>query len=98
LIELTPEALRQLEDLKQHYSDAERLEALSNLEAAIFEAVDRIEHAPHAGLAAPRPYPQITRPGQLWLKAGRYWIAYRLTPKLAITAVFYDMADIPNRI
>jgi plasmid stabilization system protein ParE len=98
LIELTPEAERLLDGLRQHYQDAGRVEALRNLEAAMFEAAAKIERNPAAGLPAPRPYPQIARPGQGWVKAGRYWFAYRTIPKLAITAVFYEMANIPKRL
>lgn len=52
---------------------------------------------PMVGLPAPRPYPALTQPGRLWLRTGRYWIAYTKTPSL-IVAVFHDMADITGRI
>jgi hypothetical protein len=29
---------------------------------------------------------------------GRYWVAYRTTPRLRIDAVFYETADIPGRL
>jgi hypothetical protein len=40
----------------------------------------------------------MARPGQAWLKAGRYWIAYRRRPHLVIAAVFYETAKIPKRL
>jgi hypothetical protein len=57
-----------------------------------------IEHNPATGLPAPRPYPQLARPGQAWVKAGRYWIAYRRRPRLVIAAVFFDTANFPKRL
>jgi hypothetical protein len=53
---------------------------------------------PQAGLAAPRPYPVLAQPGRLWIKAGRYWIAYGIRPAPAIVAVFHETADIPRRM
>jgi hypothetical protein len=47
---------------------------------------------------APRPYPELVQPGRLWLKAGRYWIAYRTHPTPAIVAVFFETANIPGRL
>jgi hypothetical protein len=49
-------------------------------------------------LSAPRPYPDLARPGLAWIKAGRYWIAYRTKPRVIIVAVFYDTANIPGRL
>jgi hypothetical protein len=68
-----------------------------SLNAALIAAESSILRNPDAGLAAPRPYPQLVRPGRLWTKAGRYWIAYAPDP-VVILAVFYDSADIPGRI
>lgn len=66
--------------------------------AALQEASDTIERAPEGGLPAPRAYPQLARPGLAWMKAGRYWIAYRINPYPVIAAVFYEAADIPRRL
>jgi hypothetical protein len=66
--------------------------------AALDEAERKIESSPAGGLPAPRPYPWLMRPGLAWLKAGRYWIGYRQRPRLVITAVFFEMADIPTRL
>ena len=73
------------------------MEAVTSLRRALREASADIERDPTVGIAAPRPYPALARPGTVWLKAGRYWIAYRRRPKLMITPVFYDAADIPGR-
>jgi hypothetical protein len=53
---------------------------------------------PFGGLPPPRPYPALVRPGLAWIKVGRYWVAYRTTPRLRIDAVFYETADIPGRL
>ena len=53
---------------------------------------------PSAGSSAPRPYPDLARPGQAWIKSGRYWLAYSLTDPPVIVALFHDTADIPGRL
>jgi plasmid stabilization system protein ParE len=98
LIKFTSRAGRQLADLKAHYVKNLRLNALESLDKALVTAAAAIELAPAKGLPAPRPYPQLARPGILWRHQGRYWIAWRRVPNLAITAVFYDAADIPGRL
>lgn len=98
MIAYTPRAARQVEDLRQHYEDRERIEAIRALDAALDEAERKIEGDPAAGLAAPRPYPRLARPGRAWVKAGRYWVAYSTTQPPVIVAVFYDVADIPGRV
>ena len=65
---------------------------------ALAEAEAKIERAPGGGLTAPRPYPQLGRPGRAWIKAGRYWIVYTTTSPPVIAGVFYDTADIPGRL
>ena len=50
------------------------------------------------GLPAPRPTPELARPGQAWLKAGRYWIAYGTGTPPVILAVSFETADIPGRL
>jgi hypothetical protein len=32
------------------------------------------------------------------LKAGSYWIAYRVSPEPTIVGVFYESANIPGRL
>ncbi|MDE1149395.1 MAG: hypothetical protein PW843_22805 [Azospirillaceae bacterium] len=76
----------------------DRFEAVVNLMHALQKASDAIEHDPMAGLSAPRAYPHLVRPGLAWVKAGRYWIAYRIKPYPIITGVFYETADIPRRL
>ena len=66
--------------------------------AAFAEAEQKIERNPAGGLIAPRPYPGVARPDRAWVKAGRYWINYRTTLPPVIVGVFFDTADIPNRM
>ena len=91
-------ALRQIDDLRQHYKNLGRIEAILTLDAALHEAERKIAADPSAGLPAPRPYPRLTRCGRAWVKAGHYWIAYATTSPPVIAAVFYDAADIPGRL
>ncbi|HEX4366898.1 MAG TPA: hypothetical protein VH023_08725 [Rhodopila sp.] len=49
-------------------------------------------------MPAPRPYPALARPDREWVKAGRYWIAYRTRPRVLIIAVFFETANIPDRM
>jgi plasmid stabilization system protein ParE len=72
--------------------------AAAALNAALEVAERRIAEHPEAGLSAPRPYPELARPGRAWIKAGRYWVAYRIKAPPLIVAVFYEMADIPGRL
>lgn len=48
-------------------------------------------------MQAPRPHPELASLGLLWLKRGRYWIAYEPAGPV-IAGVFFDTEDIPNRI
>ena len=98
MIAYTPQATRQVADLRRHYEDLERINAIEALDAALHAAEQRIANNPLLGLTAPRPYPHVARPGRLWTKAGRYWIAYRTKPRVMIVAVFYDTANIPGRL
>jgi plasmid stabilization system protein ParE len=98
LIEYTRKAERHIDLLRQHYETHQRLEALRNLDVAIDDAETRIAYEPDAGLPAPRPYPFLARKGRAWIKAGRYWFAYSNTVPPVIVGVFYDTADIPNRV
>jgi plasmid stabilization system protein ParE len=98
LIAYTPKAISQVDDLIQHYEDRQRIEAIRAFLAALDEAEQKIESSPAAGLSAPRPYPGLAQPGQAWVKAGRYWIAYNTTTPPVILAVFYETADIPSRL
>lgn len=98
MINYAPEALRQINDLRDHYGNLERFEAIDALTAALLKAERKIEANPAGGLPAPRPYPQLARQGRSWVKAGRYWVAYRTTPRLTIAAVFFETANIPGRL
>lgn len=97
MIVLAPRAIRQVRALRRHYEERGRPEATRNLIQALERAWASIAAHPEAGRAAPRPYPQLARPGRAWVHAGRYWIAYSTRPPVAIVAVFHETADIPGR-
>ena len=97
MISLTARATRQIARLCRHYERLKRPEAIRNLSAALDDAEQRIEGDPAAGLPAPRPYPELARQGQAWIKTGSYWIRYRTTSPPVITGVFHDRADISGR-
>jgi plasmid stabilization system protein ParE len=98
LIVLTPRAGRQVRELRRHYDKLERPEAINGLVNAIEAAWEIIVTNPAAGIPAPRPYPQLARQGVAWVKAGRYWVAYRTVPRPIIAAVFFETANIPSRL
>jgi len=99
LAELSPTARLQVSALRLHYETLERPAAIRNLMAAIADAASRIDKAPDRGLASPRPYPGLRRPGWRWLKAGPYWFAnIEGESGAVITGIFHESADIPNRI
>lgn len=97
MIRLSPSAERQLLALLRHYSEQGRPEAARNVVTAIDLAISQIERNP-IGVAAPRPYPELARPGRAWTKAGRYWIAYSATTPPVILAIFFETANIPGRL
>ena len=97
MIALTPEAKTQLEEFERYYIEQRRPQALRNLGHSLAEASLVILNAPRRGLAAPRPYPDLASLGLLWLKRGRYWIAYDPTGPI-IAGVFFDTDDIPRRV
>jgi hypothetical protein len=83
--------------LQRHYRDLGRPEAIRGLAAALETAWRAITATPEAGLAAPRPYPELPQQGRAWVKAGRYWVCYRPTNPPAIVPVFHDTANILGR-
>ena len=97
MIALTPEARAQLEEFERHYVRQQRPQALRNLGHSLAEASLVILNAPQRGLAAPRPYPELASLALLWLKRGRYWIAYDPAGPV-IAGVFFDTDDIPVRV
>ncbi len=97
MIGFTARAARQFQDLRRHYEERERPEAIRGLIAAVQQAERRIERSPDGGLPAPRPYPLLARSGRAWVKAGRYWVAYSRTTPPVIVGIFHDTADIPSR-
>ena len=66
------EAERQIDELCRHYDTLDRTEAVRNLIVALVEAEESIQNHPSVGLEAPRPFPQLARPGHLWIKTGHY--------------------------
>jgi plasmid stabilization system protein ParE len=98
LIAFTLEARQYVRSLRVYFEERERPEAARALRNALTAAWEKITTSPAAGLPAPRPYPQLAQPGRLWLKSGRYWIAYRTEPAPAIVAVFFETANIPRRL
>ncbi len=97
MIALTPEASAQLEALESFYIEKVRPQALRNLGHALAEASLMILNAPERGVPAPGPYPGLAAFGLLWIKRGRYWVAYE--PSVPIIAgVFFETDDIPNRL
>jgi plasmid stabilization system protein ParE len=99
VIRVSRAARAQVASLAKWYADRNRPEAVRNLRSAIVAAADRIVAQRGTFFWAPRPYPDLARPGWRWLKEGPYWIAYapdRSGP--VIRAVFYAAADIPNRL
>lgn len=96
MISISPRARRDIRELQRHFLGKGRPEAVENLIAAVRAASEIIERDPDAGIAAPRPYPQLERRRMAWVKVHRYWIGYRRDPGLTIAAVFYDTADIPR--
>jgi len=98
LIGYTGEALEQVRALRHHYETVARDAAIRALDRALADSEAKIERAPGAGLPAPRPYPQLARPGRAWIKSGRYWVAYRTGPAPVIVAVFFETANISGRL
>ena len=95
MIAFTPEARRQVRTLRQYYDEHERPGRA--LASALESAWEKIVANPAIGLAAPRPYPELAHPDRAWLKQGRYWIGYSTAPPV-IVGVFYETADIPQRM
>jgi hypothetical protein len=98
LIVYSGKAERQVIALLHHYEDLGRVAASRALAIALDEAERRIEHNPSACLTAPRPYPQLARYGLAWIKSGRYWIAYSADRPPVIAGVFFETANIPQRM
>jgi plasmid stabilization system protein ParE len=94
---LSRRAEHQFDALILYYERLGRAEAIRNLIAAVEEAADKIAGDPTAGVPAPRPYPDLIAPRRAWVKAGRYWIAYRTATPPIITGIFFETADIPAR-
>ena len=99
MIRFSWEARQHVADLTSHFERRERLEAARNLRAAIDVAIRRIETRRGPFFPAPRPYPDLLFDGWMWLKEGRYWVAFiEPGPDAIIQAVFHESADIPGRV
>ncbi len=96
-VRYTVRAVRQIDALHGHYLARGRVEASVALDRALTEAERIITKVPERGLLAPRPYPGLAAPGERWVLAGAYWVAYRLGDPRVVLGVFYDRADIPGR-
>ena len=83
--------------LEQFYIERGRPQAVRNLGHALAEASLIIPNVPERGLSAPRPYPELSASALLWLKRGRYWIAYDPVGPI-IAGIFFETDDIPNRL
>ena len=97
MIVFTPRAGQLVRALQDYYQKRERPAKIRGLVIALESLWQGIAEQPEAGLAAPRPYPQLAQAGRAWVKSGPYWIAYTKAP-LAIVAVFYETANIPGRL
>jgi plasmid stabilization system protein ParE len=98
VIALSAEAEYQLDDLLAHYEWLDRIEAAQKLMLVLEQASIRILGSPHSGALAPGPYPVLAKYGLRWIKVGPYWIAYEVATRATIIGVFYETADIPNRL
>jgi plasmid stabilization system protein ParE len=96
-LKYSSQAEAQVDELRRHYQRKNRIEAVRNLITALAAAESMIERRPGAGLAAPRPYPELAQPGRAWIKSGRYWVTYSLTTPPVILAVFFETADMGGR-
>ena len=98
MISLSPKAEAQVDQFIAYDEENAGLAAAINLLDALERAKRRIAQSPEAGLAAPRPYPALSRYGRRWISEGRYWISYSTTTPRVISGVSFATADIPNRI
>ncbi len=98
MIGYTDDAIAQVRALRRHYETIARDAAIRAQDRALTDAEVKIERAPGSGLPAPRPYPRLAVPRRLWIKSGRYWIAYLTEPAPVIVAVFFETANIPGRL
>ena len=99
MVRITATAKAQLEALEDHYAKLGRDQAVIHMTAAVAGAVRRIEVQAGPFWPAPRPYPDLAMYGWRWLKEARYWIAFADTPDGdTITGVFFETANIPDRI
>jgi hypothetical protein len=63
LTDFTARAARQYQELREHFEDRGRREAIRTLIVALDHAAREIEADPDAGFPAPRPNPMLAGPG-----------------------------------
>ena len=99
MIPLSAAAEAALGALTQHYAALGRDRAIDRLVESVETACARYEAGRGLFFDAPRPYPDLADLGFRWAKQGPYWIAFDDTGKGPVVAgVFYETADIPNRL
>lgn len=89
MIRLSQTAWAQVAGLAKYYAERDRPDSIRELRPIIGNAGERIEAGRGLFFAAPRPYPNLTRPGWLWLKVGSYWIAYASDPGGAVIQAIF---------
>ena len=99
MIPLSITAAAELDALTLHYAALGRDRAIDRLVASIEAACARYESGHGLFYDAPRPYPGLADLAFRWTKEGSYWVAFKETDAGSVVAgVFYDAADIPNRL
>lgn len=53
---------------------------------------------PQRGYPPRDPTHSLPGRGRVWIKSGRYWIAYQTDPVPVIVAVYFETANIPGRL
>jgi hypothetical protein len=88
-----------LDALTKHYAALGRDRATNRLAACVEAACARYESRRGRFLDAPRPYPRLADLGFRGTKEGAYWEAFQETGAGPVVAgIFYETADIPNRL
>jgi hypothetical protein len=99
VIPLSAAAEAALDGLTAHYTALGRDRAIDRLIESLQTACARFEARRGLFLDAPRPYPSLGDLGFRWTKQGPYWVAFQETDAGPVVAgVFYETADIPNRL
>lgn len=98
MVQITSTAHAQLKALERHFARLDRNFATVRMTEAVEIAAVRIEAKEGPFWSAPRPYPDLADLSWQWLKQGRYWIAFAAAANgYAITGIFFETANIPDR-